>query len=296
MRGGAGVTKVARFLLALSLVLVVCGPVHAEKAAAYVAARQGEVYAIGGDGVVRDLKVRDKVAVNDYIVTENKGRVRIVFEDNTVIALGENSRIKISDYRWSRDKRQGRFEVTVSEGIFRILGGMITKSNPEAFVAKTPAANIGIRGSGYAGRVSGQRLEVFLLHGKGVDVTNRGGSAALLFPGMGTTVASPGSPPTAPRLFTTMERQEIEVGSEVGGATGSATPGSVINGVIVNQAEISSSVNAAIGKNNTAAMGSVRVSGSTVDGTVVNRSTTSNAANIAAGSDNTALSGSVEAE
>lgn len=287
---------VARFLLALSLALVLCSPVRAEKAAAYVAARQGEVYAIGGDGVVRDLKVRDKVAVNDYIVTESKGRVRIVFEDNTVVALGENSRIKISDYRWSRDKRQGRFEVTVSEGIFRILGGMITKSNPEAFVAKTPAANIGIRGSGYAGRVSGQRLEVFLLHGKGVDVTNRGGSAALLFPGMGTTVASPGSPPTAPRLFTTMEMQEIEVGSEVGGATGSATPGSVINGVIVNQAEISSSVNAAIGKNNTAAMGSVRVSGSTVDGTVVNRSTTSNAANIAAGSDNTALSGSVEAE
>jgi hypothetical protein len=191
--------------------------------------------------------------------------------------------------------QKGRFEVTVSEGIFRIIGGIITKNSPKSFVANTPAASIGIRGSGYAGRVSGKRLEVFLLHGRGVDVKNRKGSAALLFPGMGTTVANANSAPSRPRLFTAMEMQEIENASEIGELVGNSSVLG-ISGTVVNQAEISNSVNIAVGKDNTAVMGSVRIKGSTVDGTVVNDSKINEGTNVAGGSDNTAASASVDSE
>lgn len=292
-RGGGGITMVARGVVWLVLTLFCCSPVWAGQAAGYVAACQGEVYAIDGEGVTRALAPKAAVAEGDYIVTEEKGRVRIVFEDNTVVALGEKSRLKLSDYAWSKKRQRGRFEVTVSEGIFRIIGGKITKTDPKSFVAKTPAASIGIRGSGYAGRVAGKKLEVFLLHGKGVDVKNRKGSAALLFPGMGTTVENSASAPTRPRLFTAMEMQEIESGSEVGGIGGNGGSGSGVSGTIVNQAEISNSVNIAVGKDNTATMGSVRIKDSQVDGTVVNQSEVKDSANVAAGSDNQAATGSI---
>lgn len=286
---------VVRTLAIFFFTMLSCCAAKAEMVAGYVAACQGEVYAIDGDGITRMLKPKDAIAVRDYIVTEEKGRVRIVFEDSTVVALGEKSRLKLTDYYWSKKQQKGRFEVTVSEGIFRIIGGIITKNSPKSFVATTPAASIGIRGSGYAGRVSGKKLEVFLLHGRGVDVKNRKGSAALLFPGMGTTVADSNSAPSRPRLFTAMEMQEIESASEIGElVSNSSVLG--ISGTVVNQAEVSNSVNVAVGKDNTAAMGSVRIKGSTVDGTVVNESKINEGTNVAGGSGNTAASGSINSE
>ena len=167
-----------RCIMFLSLGLVWCPYVwggQESNAAGYISALQGEVYAVNGDGVTRLLKVKDPVATEDFIITEEKGRVQIIFQDNTVVTLGEKSRLKLTDYSWSKDRNKGKFNVTVTEGLFRIIGGKITKSNPEAFVAKTPAASIGIRGSGYAGKVTGKKLEVFLLNGKGIDVKNAKG-------------------------------------------------------------------------------------------------------------------------
>jgi hypothetical protein len=288
-------TMVSRSLVMFFIAMLFCCPANAAMVAGYIAACQGEVYAIDGDGVARMLKPKDTIAVRDYIITEEKGRVRIVFEDSSIVALGEKSRLKLTDYYWSKKKQKGRFEVTVTEGIFRVIGGIITKNSPKSFVAKTPAASIGIRGSGYAGRVSGRKLEVFLLHGKGVDVKNRKGTAALLFPGMGTTVAHSNSAPSRPRLFTAMEMQEIESASEVGELVGNISALG-IGGTVVNQAEVSDSVNIAVGKDNTAATGSVRIKGSKVDGTVVNKSTTKKGTNVAGGSGNTAVSGSIHSE
>lgn len=262
--------------------------------AGYVSALQGEVYAVNGDGVTRLLKVKDQVATEDFIVTEEKGRVQIVFQDNTVVSLGEKSRLKLTDYSWSQERKKGKFNVTVTEGLFRIIGGKITKSNPEAFIAKTPAASIGIRGSGYAGRVSGRKLEVFLLNGKGIDVSNARGSVALLVPGMGTTVNDSMTAPAAARQFNAAEIYPIEKGSTFGSTTGGSAIGP--NAVIVNQATISDSVNVAIGKDNNAQMGSIRIKESEVQGTVVNQSKIKSSANVASGTHNTAIMGSVNVE
>lgn len=287
--------------LLLSLVmgfgLVWCCSVRGEEeaaAAGYVSAVQGEVYAVNGVGVTRSLKIKDSVALEDYIITEEKGRVQIIFQDNTVVALGEKTRLKLTDYSWSKDHRKGKFNVTVTEGLFRIIGGMITKSNPEAFVAKTPAASIGIRGSGYAGKISGKKLEVFLVSGKGIDVTNSRGTAALLQPGMGTTVIDARTAPTAPRYFNAGEIFQIESGAYLGTHTGGSKIGA--NAVIVNQATLSNSVNLAVGKDNTAQMGAVRIKESEVKGTVVNQADIDNSTNAAIGNGNTAVMGSVNVE
>ncbi len=286
-----------RCIMFLSLGLLWCPYVwggQASSAAGYVSALQGEVYAVNADGVTRPLKIKDPVATEDYIITEEKGRVQIIFQDNTVVTLGEKSRLKLTDYSWSKDKNKGKFNVTVTEGLFRIIGGKITKSNPEAFVAKTPAASIGIRGSGYAGKVTGKKLEVFLLNGKGIDVKNAKGSVALLFPGMGTTVADAQSAPASPHHFNAGEIHQIESGSDMGAHTGGSKIGP--NAVIVNEATITDSVNIAVGKDNNAQMGSVRIKESEVKGTVTNQAKIKKSANVAVGSGNTAVMGSVNVE
>jgi hypothetical protein len=282
-------------VMGLGLVWYCCSwGAEEESAAGYVSALRGEAYAVNGEGVARSLKIKDSVAIEDYIITEEKGRVQIIFQDNTVVTLGEKSRLKLTDYSWSKDRRKGKFNVTVTEGLFRIIGGMITKSSPEAFVTKTPAASIGIRGSGYAGKVSGKQLEVFLVSGKGIDVTNPKGTAALLLPGMGTTVIDARTPPAVPRYFNAGEIFQIESGAYLGAHTGGSTIGA--NAVIVNEATIVNSVNLAVGKDNTAQMGSVRIKESEVKGTVVNQANIKDSANAAIGNGNTAIMGSVNVE
>jgi hypothetical protein len=287
-----------RCLLFLGVLLVYCGYAAAEQQspAGYISATRGEVYAIDSQGVIRDLKVKDPVALDDFIVTEEKGRVKIVFQDTTIVTLGENSRIQLNDYSWSKNRNQGKFKITVNEGLFRIIGGKITRTNPESFIARTPAASIGIRGSSYAGSVSGKGLAVFLLGGRGIDVSNNKGSVALLQPGMGTSVASADVAPETPRHFNAAEINYIESGSAMEGdlSSGGSTIGP--NARIINQATISNSVNLAIGKDNTARMGSIGIKNSKVDGTVVNQATIKNSANISVGTGNKATTGSIDIE
>ena len=295
---GIGESMLGRSLLILGILLVCClGYVSADQQpAGYVSAVRGEVYAISLHGVTRSLKIKDPVAIDDLIVTEEKGRVKIVFQDDTIVTLGETSRMKLADYSWSQERRQGRFKANVNEGLFRIIGGKITKSNPESFVTKTPAASIGIRGSAYAGSVEGRKLSVYLLSGKGIDVTNNKGTVALLQPGLGTTVADADSPPTPPRFFDAGEIYPIESGSAIDNdvTSGGATIGP--NARILNQATIGNSVNMAVGTGNTAQMGSIRIESSEVKGTVVNQATIDNSANVSVGIGNKASMGSTNIE
>ncbi len=175
------------------------------------------------------------------------------------MTLGESATVTLTEYMWSDAEQRGRFKLKIKEGFFRIIGGKITKSNPKLFVSETPVASIGIRGSSYAGHVSKAGLRVFLESGKGIDVYNSQGSVALLFPGIGTTVASRNSFPAQPQFLNSVEMNKIIRQSEV--AQGSLTTGTIIGprAIIENNSKIKHSTNIAIGRNNQAATGSINI-------------------------------------
>ena len=259
----------------------------------YVLALVGEVFVVSRDGVTRDLKVKDSVRAGDLIVTENKSRIRIVFPDKTVVSLGEGSRVRLNDYRWNDKSRQGRFQLSISEGFFRIIGGKLTKNSPQTFITETPAATIGIRGSSYAGSVQDARLKVFLSSGRGIDVYNRSGSVALLAAGRGTTVASEMTAPSPGRDFSREEMEMLFQQTEVGGEQENNSATSKVSGTVINEVSVQNSVNIATGRGNRSTMGSVVVKGAQVTGTIVNKADISDAANISSGSDNEAVMGSI---
>lgn len=169
-----------------------------EKPIGQVVALRGQVIAVNAAGEQRRLAVQSKIFRADTVKTGRRGRVQLMFADNTLVSLGTNTDMAIADYRWNPDQKTGAMKTRVNEGVFRIMGGAITQAAPDNFKTETPAGTIGIRGSMYAGKVSGKSLRLLFQGGKGIYVRNRAGTVNIDRPGFGTFVAGPGTSPAKP--------------------------------------------------------------------------------------------------
>lgn len=169
----------------------------ADEPVARVAALRDQAFATNAQGEKRALQVREALFTGDTIETGARARLQLLFTDNTIISLGRQTTFIINEYLWQPDKQEGAFHSEVKEGIFRVMGGKLTKAAPQNFTTKTPAATIGIRGSMYAGVVSGQRLSVVFQGGMGIFVSNAHGTIDILKAGYGTHVQADEPPPPA---------------------------------------------------------------------------------------------------
>ncbi|MDH3393003.1 MAG: FecR domain-containing protein, partial [Desulfobulbaceae bacterium] len=177
-----------------------------------VVAVRGVVNAISADGQSRRLSIKAPVFGADSLETGKRGRIQLLFSDNTIMSLGQNTQMKIAEYRWSETAaKDAAMKTQVKEGTFRVLGGAITKAAPENFTTETPSATIGIRGSSYAGKVTKENLTVVLLGGKGVNIFNSAGLVPLTKVGFGTVV-TPGMAPMKPFKFTPRDMKKLSGG------------------------------------------------------------------------------------
>lgn len=195
----------------------------AETAAQVVALRGGvEVERPGGR---TPLKVKDLLYVADTIRT-NDGRVQIMFTDHSLITLGRDTVFAISEYQYRPGDNDATLKTRVKEGVFRVVGGAVTKLAPQKFTTETPTATIGVRGSMYAGRYQNGQLTVLFEGGVGVYVTNAMGTVDLTTANLLTTV-SEGQGPTQPKAATQSEIQGLyqaltPVGNEAKGGQGTS--------------------------------------------------------------------------
>ena len=187
------------FLLLFFFLLPITSQASQEVVAKVIALRNSAT-ATSISGEVRKLKSKSPVHKGDTIQTGKRGRIQILFTDNTIISLGRNANLSIHEYLWQPEQKKGALHTEVKEGIFRIMGGAITQTSPEQFTTKTPAATIGIRGSMYAGRVSGNTLAVVFQGGRGIFVENEHGHVEIPTPGYGTNVRENQAPPQAIRF------------------------------------------------------------------------------------------------
>lgn len=198
--------------------------------AAVVVAVRGAVEAVDDQGAVRHLAVKSPLFRRDTVKTGKRGRIQILFTDNTIISLGRNSEMQITAYEWQENENRGALQTAVKEGAFRVMGGRITKASPRNFSTRTPLATIGIRGSMYAGSVSQDALSVLFQGGRGITVTNPFGTVAISEPGYGTSVG-PDTPPEVPHRFT--EKDIKAINRELGAGpeqTEDSEPADVTNG------------------------------------------------------------------
>lgn len=140
---------------------------------------RGNVQAFDASNHARTLQRRSPVYEHDTIVT-GSGSAQIVFTDNSVVALREDTTFHIDEYKFNPDSPgDSRYVAGIAKGGFRTITGLISKNNPEGYEVNTPVATIGVRGTDYSVFYSAARgLSVKLDRGA-IVVANRAGTAEL---------------------------------------------------------------------------------------------------------------------
>ena len=92
----------------------------------------------------RNLETGLEVFFNEKIETNPSGRAQLLFRDGTSLTVGSSSEMTIDEYVFDPDTGTGELVINVSKGIFRLVGGKISKNTPIVF--NSPSATVAVRG------------------------------------------------------------------------------------------------------------------------------------------------------
>ena len=84
----------------------------------------------------------------DRIITQDNTKLQIIFKDETIISIGENSTFSINEYLFE-DQQEPVARFGMLKGAMRTITGKIGKIAPQKFSVKTKTATIGIRGTNF---------------------------------------------------------------------------------------------------------------------------------------------------
>ncbi|MFY0678514.1 MAG: FecR family protein [Neptuniibacter sp.] len=133
------------------------------------------------------IKRNDKLYQKDRLITPVGSRLLIKLKDKTTVSLAENTVFELSRYTFGKKKSDVSFKMI--KGAFRTLTGAIGKQEDPKFEIHTPLATIGVRGTEFwGGMIFSDALDVTMLEGKGVYITNKFGTVEITRPGDGTMV------------------------------------------------------------------------------------------------------------
>jgi hypothetical protein len=145
---------------------------------------------------VRSLATGAAVHLGDALVTGNASRLEVRLRDDTILTLGDGTRLLIEEFLLADGGGGGREVFAIVAGVFRAISGSIAKSGD--MTVRTPLANIGIRGTDFWGEQRADRLALAMIEGVAVVVENAAGSVTLTAPRTITIVTSPDVAPSVP--------------------------------------------------------------------------------------------------
>jgi len=172
--------------------------------ATLVLANVGKVAVVKGEATInRDvkvIKVRNGMGLlkQDVVQTE-QGRMQMLFNDNTVISLGKESRFVIKEYLYGKNSEKVAATFKIEKGFVKIITGAINKVVPNLFVLETATTSITPHGTVWSVDVNDESEVYKVLEGRvtlsfndGTDrkVDLNAGESALLKKSADGTVAS----------------------------------------------------------------------------------------------------------
>jgi FecR-like protein len=146
----------------------------------------------------RVLRVGIDIQANEVVTTKADDRAHIVFLDGTALTVAPNARLTIDRFVYDPDKKLGDLAVTVSTGVFRLVGGKISKQGTISI--KTPSATIGLRGGIGLFVVNASETRAHFLFGISMAVTSSGRTEIATRPGSLIFVKQ-GGVPSAPSIL-----------------------------------------------------------------------------------------------
>ena len=113
---------------------------------------------------VRNLDTGVEVYFQEVVSTDANGRAQLLFQDGTALTLGPNSDLVIDEFAYDPATGQGKMTIDMARGVFRLVGGKLSKNKPITF--NTPSANVEIRGGMFTGAVTESKTDMVLLFGE----------------------------------------------------------------------------------------------------------------------------------
>ncbi len=133
---------------------------------------KGEATLIRADGNVEDVTLGTPVYQGDVIQTSGDGALNITFIDETSLAISENAKVALDNYKFDAKTESGETDISVLRGVFVYTSGLIGRDDPDDVKIDTPVGSIGIRGTIIAGNINPNgQSEISVLEGA-IVITN----------------------------------------------------------------------------------------------------------------------------
>ena len=150
-----------------------------------------------GEDRVLPVKLHDEVLFKDVIQTQHESRTKALFQDDSMLTVGENSRVEIDEYIYNPEKNVRQAVVKLMQGQVRALVNKVFKANGSRFEIHTPSAVAAARGTYFTVWVENGQSGIINIGETGrVDFTS-GGVTVAVDPGY-FSIAHEGHAPSAP--------------------------------------------------------------------------------------------------
>jgi hypothetical protein len=150
-----------------------------------------------GAELVVPVRLYDPVMFKDVIETKDDSRTKALFQDDSVLTVGTNSRVEINEYIYLPDDNIRRTIIKLMQGQLRALVSKVFKANGSKFEVHTPTAVAAARGTYFTVWVANGQSGIINIGEKGrVDFT-AAGITVTVDPGF-FSVAREGQPPSVP--------------------------------------------------------------------------------------------------
>jgi hypothetical protein len=143
----------------------------------------------------RVLHVGVDVQANELVTTGANDRAHLLFLDGSSLTVGPQARLTIDRFVYDADRKSGELAASATQGVFRFVGGKISKTTP--VIIKTPSATLTIRGGIMLVSVEPTRTTATFMFGVEMTVTANGQTQTVTRPGWQVAVANGHAPSKA---------------------------------------------------------------------------------------------------
>jgi len=211
----------------LTAALLACGasslmPTFATAKVGVTSAADGDPRGKPPTEAERVLRVGVDVQANELITTQANDRAHLMFLDGTSLSVGPNAQLTIDKFVYDPATKTGDLAINASKGVFRLVGGKISKTN--AITVTTPSSTIGIRGGISIFNVGQQSTLSVFVFGISMTVGAGGRLEIVTRPGFQVTTlfgGLPGRPGAVPPGSMSAALSQLE-GSKGSGQSGGA--------------------------------------------------------------------------
>ncbi len=112
-----------------------------------------------------------KIFYGDTIVVKSKSNAQILFLDETVMTVGEDTELTIDDFIYDPQTNNGNFVTNIKSGVVKTISGKISEKNPDKLEIKIPNGSLGVRGTEFLVSLNDKKESTVLLLGPGPENT-----------------------------------------------------------------------------------------------------------------------------